>query len=69
MAVHDLLFERPFLEVDGDAYVSALATSPFYELAASAPLTVVADFAVEWDGSFDLILTWDEIQRDRKSVV
>lgn len=63
MSVRDARIERPLLEAGGDAYVAALASPDFYELASSAPLAVVADLSVEWDGSLDLVLSWDEIQR------
>ena len=68
MALFDAAIAIPLVTIDHDAYLAALGEGLFYDVAlavpiVSTPLVVVADLPVEWDGSFDLVFTWDTIQR------
>lgn len=68
MALFDAAVAIPLVTIDHDAYLAALGEGLFYDVAlavpvVSTPLVVVADLPVEWDGSFDLVFTWDTIQR------
>jgi hypothetical protein len=68
VALFDAAVSIPLVTVDREGYLGALATGTFYNITISAPtppstpLTVVADFPVEWDGSFDLVFEWNTIQ-------